>query len=245
MKLTGQLVRAADVGPGQRDEMFTLMASYYEGVERATFDADLDEKEWVIQITDDETGRLKGFSTQMLLAAEVSGSTVRALFSGDTIIESDARAERSLFQISGWFVRSLMEAYPGTELYWFLISKGYKTYRFLPLFFHEFYPRYDAPTPARFAAILDTLAVSKFPTAYDRALGIVKAGSSSCRLRPGVADITPDRLRDRHVRFFAGRNPRHAWGDELCCIAPLTPTNFTRAAYRAMGPQPCVQVTLS
>jgi hypothetical protein len=245
MKLTGRLVRAADIAPSQRGEMFALMESYYEGVERATFDTDLDEKGWVIQISDDETGGLKGFSTQMLLEADVSGRTVRALFSGDTIIESSARAERCLFQVSGWFVRSLMDTCPGAELYWFLISKGYKTYRFLPLFFHNFYPRYDAPTPARFAAVIDALAGSKFPTAYDRALGIVKAGPSSCRLRPGTADITPDRLRDPHVRFFAERNPRHARGDELCCIAPLTPANLTRAAYRAMGPEPCVPVTLS
>jgi hypothetical protein len=60
-----------------------------------------------------------------------------------------------------------------------------------------------------------------------------------------MADITPDRLRDPHVQFFARRNPRHALGDELCCIAPLTPGNFTPAAYRAMGPRPRMQVTLS
>ena len=65
MNPTGQLVRVADVGPHQREEMFALMQAYYEGVERATFEADLDEKEWVIRILDAETNRLKGFSTQM------------------------------------------------------------------------------------------------------------------------------------------------------------------------------------
>jgi hypothetical protein len=225
--------------------MFALMGSYYEGTGRATFDADLDEKEWVIQILDETTGRLMGFSTQMLVEVVVSGRTVRALFSGDTIVASDARGERSLFQVSGWFVRSLISTFPDTELYWFLISKGYKTYRFLPLFFHEFYPRYDAPTPARFAEVLDALAGTKFPAAYDRALGVVRAGPDACRLRPGMADLTPDRLRDPHVRFFAARNPRHALGDELCCIAPLTPANLTRAAHRAMGPEPRAQVALS
>jgi hypothetical protein len=245
MKPAGQLVRTADITPSQREEMFALMESYYEGVERATFDADLDEKEWVIQILDEETNRLKGFSTQMLLEVEVSGRIVHALFSGDTIVDRSARGERSLFQVSGWFVRSLMNIYPRAELYWFLISKGYKTYRFLPLFFHEFYPRYDVPTPTRFAAVIDALAGYKFSASYDRALGIVKAGPCSCRLRPGMADITLDRLGDPHVGFFAERNPRHALGDELCCIAPLTPANFTPVAYRAMGPRPRMQMTLS
>jgi hypothetical protein len=244
MKPTGQLVRAADVTPSQRDEMFALLESYYEGVERATFDADLDEKEWVIQIIDEETSCLKGFSTQMLLEVEVSGRTIRALFSGDTIVDQDARSERSLFQVSGWLVRSLIDAYSGAELYWFLISKGYKTYRFLPLFFHEFYPRYDAPTPPQLVEVIDALAGWKFPGAYDRARGIVRAGLDSCRLRPGIAEITPERLLDPHVRSFVERNSGHAQGDELCCIAPLTAGNLTPAAHRAMGPRPRVRMTI-
>jgi hypothetical protein len=245
MKPRGQLVRVADLTAGQRQEIFALMKSYYENVERGTFEADLDEKEWVIQVLDEATNHLKGFSTQMLLQVTVSGRSIRALFSGDTIIDSDVRRERTLLQVSGWFVRSLMSAYPAEELHWFLISKGYKTYRFLPLFFHEFYPRYDVPTPARFAAVLDALAGNKFPAGYDSAAGIVRAGPCACRLRRGVADITPDRLNDPHVRFFAQRNPRHSFGDELCCIAPLTLSNLTRAAYRAMGSEPPVQVALS
>ena len=244
MTFTGQLVPTADLTLDRREEMFALMESYYEGIDRATFDADLAEKEWVIQILEETTNRLKGFSTQMLLEVEVAGRTVHALFSGDTIVASDARGERCLFQVSGWLVRDLIDTHPGAELYWFLISKGYKTYRFLPLFFQEFYPR-QAPTPARLAAVLDALASRKFPTAYQPALGIVKAGPCACRLRPGIADITPERLRDPHVQFFARRNPQHALGDELCCLAPLTPGNFTPAALRAMGPRPRMQVTLS
>ncbi len=245
MKPAGQLVRVADISPSQRDEMFALMTSYYEGIERATFEADLDEKEWVIQILDEDTNRLKGFSTQMLLKVDVSGRSVHALFSGDTIVDRDVRGERTLLQVSGWFVRSLMTNYPGLDLYWFLISKGYKTYRFLPLFFREFYPRYDMPTPARFTAIIDALAGAKFAFAYERETALVRAGPHSCRLRPGAADITPDRLLDPHIRYFAERNPRHALGDELCCIAPLTPDNFTAAAHRAMGPQPRMQMCLA
>jgi hypothetical protein len=57
-------------------------------------------------------------------------------------------------------------------------------------------------------------------------------------LRSGVAEITEQRLRDPHVRFFAERNPGHASGDELCCIAPLTRENFTPAAYRVIGSTP-------
>ena len=54
---------------------------------------------------------------------------------------------------------------------------------------------------------------------------------------PEVADVTPERLRDPHVAFFVRRNPGHARGDELCCLAPLTRANFTPAAYRVIGPE--------
>jgi hypothetical protein len=236
--MTGQLVSVAEITPGQRAEMFALMEAYYENAERATFEADLAEKDWVILVLDEHTNRLQGFSTQMLIPLEFGGRTIRALFSGDTIVDRAARGQRSLFRVSGWFLRSLLNAHPHDELYWFLISKGYKTYRFLPLFFHEFYPRHDVPTPPRVAAVIDALATHKFLAAYDGAAGIVRAAPDSCRLRLGVADISAERMSDPHVRFFAECNPRHADGDELCCLAPVTLENFTPAANRAMGAEP-------
>ena len=66
---------------------------------------------------------------------------------------------------------------------------------------------------------------------------MVRAGPGKDRLRPGVADPPGGRLRDPHVRFFLERNPGHAAGDELCCIAPLTRSAFTEAAYRVIGPE--------
>ena len=57
-------------------------------------------------------------------------------------------------------------------------------------------------------------------------------------LRRGIAEITQDRLPILSVRFFGGRNPGHARGDELCCLAPLTRTNFTEAAFRVINAVP-------
>ena len=66
----------------------------------------------------------------------------------------------------------MLDAHAGTDLYWFLISKGYKTYRFLPVFFHEFYPRWDVPTPSWARAMLDAVARALFPEDYDGEKGI-------------------------------------------------------------------------
>ena len=40
----------------------------------------------------------------------------------------------------GHFMLRMLKEHRGTPVYWFLISKGYRTYRFLPVFFNRFYP---------------------------------------------------------------------------------------------------------
>lgn len=238
MRLQGRLLSVADVTPAQRDAMFALMDRHYENVRRRAFDADLDEKQWVILLLDPATDEVCGFSTQGVLHAAAAGRPVKALFSGDTIVDRARWGDPALAHVWGRLALSLIDAAPDAELYWFLISKGYKTYRFLPLFFHEFYPRRDAITPTGMRQVLDALARRKFPADYDAAAGVVRAGPGKDRLRPDVAEVTPERLRDPHVAFFVGRNPSHARGDELCCLAPLTRANFTAAAYRVIGPEP-------
>lgn len=235
MRLASRLVPIAEVTRGERAQMFALMDRYYENVARARFEADLEEKQWVILVVDSASGNVRGFSTQVLLDAAPAGRPIRALFSGDTIVARDIRGQNPLAHEWGLLALALIDAHPGTELFWFLISKGYKTYRFLPVFFHEFYPCCTRPAPGWARAAIDDLGRSRFPGSYDARAGLVKAGPHKDRLRPGVADVAPRRLLDPHVRFFIERNPGHAAGDELCCIAPLTRANFTPAAWRVIG----------
>ena len=238
MRLAARIVEVANVTPSQRDEMFVLMHDHYANVHRHFFEADLAEKLWVILVKDPATDRLRGFSTQTMLDAEIDGRLIKALFSGDTIIHRECWGDSALSRAWGRFALALIDTYPGEELYWFLISQGYKTYRFLPLFFHDFYPRHETPTPGRVRAVIDTLARGRYPGAYDAVHGVVRAMPLQYRLRPGLADLTPERLRDPHVSFFRVCNPGHSRGDELCCLAPLTRANFTPAAYRVIGPEP-------
>jgi hypothetical protein len=238
MKLIGRLVDTVDLTSQDRDAMFGLMDRHYAQVCRAAFEADLDEKRWVVQVLDPRTEAVCGFSTQMLLDVDVAGRPVKALFSGDTIVAREHWGDSALAHVWGRLALSLMDAFGEAELYWFLISKGYKTYRFLPVFFHEFYPRYDAPTPIWAREVIDVLGRARYPAAYDPTAGIIRAGPEKDRLRDGVADITPERLRDPHVRFFVQQNPGHLQGEELCCLAPLVRNNFTTAAHRVLGPQP-------
>ena len=240
MKLIGSLLRVGAVTPCQREQMFALMDRHYHNMNRARFESDLDEKHWVILVRDARE-QVCGFSTQMLLEADAAGRPIKALFSGDTIVDRRHWGDGALAHVWGKLALSLIDTCPDDELYWFLISKGYKTYRFLPLFFHDFYPRPDQPASAWAVEVLDALGRRKYPGLYDPRGGIVRASEHKDRLRDDVAPVTAARLRDRWVRFFVERNPDHIHGEELCCLAPLTRANFTPAAYRVIGPAAVLQ----
>ena len=207
MKLFGSLVPLAEVTPRQRQQMFELMDRHYAGVQRSAFEADLDEKQWVIQVFDPACGALCGFSTQTVLDAAADGRPIKALFSGDTIIDRAHWGDPALSHVWGRLALSLIDGWPDRELFWFLISQGYRTYRFLPVFFHEFYPAFDRPTPVWARHAIDALARHKFPRDYRPASGVIEAGSRQYRLRPQVGELTAERLRDPHVRFFSRAKP--------------------------------------
>ncbi len=233
-QLAGCLVPIGELTGNQRDEMFRLMDRHYVNVLREIFDKDLDEKDQVILMTDPVSQQILGFSTQLLVDLVIDSRPVRILFSGDTIVDPRYWTRNPLATIWGRWVLELIDD-AAMPLYWFLISKGYKTYRFLPLFFNEFFPVFDRATPSWASHLIQEFGNWKYPNQFDPELGLLRTRPESCRLRPGVADLHPSRLHDDHVRFFAQANPDHARGDELCCVAALTRENFTNAAYRVIA----------
>lgn len=234
MRLKGQLTPLTELSAKRREDMFALFERHYIGATWRQFEADLAEKQWVIEVVDPVDESLRGFSTQCVLQVPAAGETVRALFSGDTIIDREFWGDPALSHVWGHLTLTLIDQHRGERLYWYLLSKGYRTYRFLPVFFHEFYPRHDVTTPKFETAVLHALGRWKFGDAYDAGTGIVRP-REACRLREGLGEIAAARLRDPHVRFFVDTNPGHTHGEELCCLAPLSRENFTLAAWRVIG----------
>ena len=236
--LASSVVAPRDLTVADRRQMYELLRKYFSGTTRAGFDADLREKESVILVRDGRTGRIQGFSTLMRMRSSVDGREVVAFFSGDTIVDRRYWGETLLSRTWGETVLTQAERvvaeYPETSVYWFLICSGYKTWRFLPLFFRKFYPNADTPTPPHIRRILDTLGTAKFGDQYRADQGIVRFRHAT-PLRPGIADVTEERLRDPNVAFFVERNPGHAAGDELACLAALWRSNLTRAAHRLIS----------
>ena len=50
--MNGRLLRRADLRTAERARMFALLSTHFHGVDRCTFDRDLDEKNWVLLFED-------------------------------------------------------------------------------------------------------------------------------------------------------------------------------------------------
>lgn len=210
--------------------MFRLLDAHFTGVTPAVFDRDLAEKNWAILLTDDAR-RIVGFSTLLATPAEHEGERLLVIYSGDTIVARDAWGTPALAR--GWIasVNRIRADFRDRRCYWLLITSGFRTYRFLPVFWREFYPRCDAPTPAHLQRLMHHLAQSRYGSAYDAATGIVRLPTPQ-PLRPGLAGVPVERLQDPHVAFFLERNPGHAAGDELVSLCEIADHNLTRAGQR-------------
>ena len=232
--LSGEVRTVESLSYGERTEMYALMERYYSNVSRTVFERDLSEKEWCILLTD-APGRVRGFSTMMLIRTVVDGRPVAAVYSGDTIIDREHWGESTLSRLWSGHAFDLASSVPEHPVYWFLLSSGYKTYRFLTTFFEEFYPTHDRETPREAKRVMDALATARFPTRFDPEAGVVRPEHPT-PVRPGVADVTGRRLADPHVAFFVSANPGHARGDELVCLTELAVENLTPAGRRMLGP---------
>lgn len=224
--MEGRIVRQEAVGPPTIEAMYELFQKYFVHRDRSTFEADLADKDHVILIY--AGAELVGFSTAQTSLERINGDELPVLFSGDTIVD---RA----YWGSGILERCWLELAVRTSeqhqspLYWFLICSGYRTYRYLPTFFKEFWPRYDAQTPPAAQALLDTLAQRRFGARYQDGVVCLPGGGA---LREGVSPVDERQLRNPDVEFFVKANPGHLRGDELACITRISSDNLTPAGRR-------------
>lgn len=227
--MQAQLVPMQRLLPEDRAGMYALLNQHFVGVRPEVFAADLQQKNWVLLLKQGET--LQGFSTLHFYETTFEGEAIAVVYSGDTIVDPAAWTSSTLPKAWIQAIDSLHRAHPTRKLYWLLICSGFRTYRFLPVFWQEFYPRYDRPTPPRAQALLDQLIAVEAGSDYDPARGIVRF-SHPHQLRDRLQGIPAERQNDPHIQFFAQRNPGHAAGDELVCLTEIHPDNLTRAGRR-------------
>jgi hypothetical protein len=209
--------------------MRALLERFFEGVTAEQFERDLAEKNWVLRIRSE--GRLVGFSTLHAGTEITDAGAINVIYSGDTIMAPEAWGTPVLAQ--GWIalVRRAQAALPPGPCRWLFLSSGFRTYRFLPVFWKTFWPRFDAPTPPAVRAEMAELARRRFGEQFVEPDGVVRFARPQ-RLRSGLVEVPPGRVENPHVRFFLEKNPRHSAGDELVCIADLDNANLTSAGWR-------------
>ena len=224
--LKGKILAVKDLSEQQIKTMFEIMKEYYENMMWDNFINDLMHKCDVVLLCD-ETGDIHGFST---LAVFLHGEHIQLLFSGDTIVEKEYWGSNDLS--SAWVNNAFkyVEKFDG-KTYWLLLTKGYKTYKFLHTFFEDFYPCVDMDTPRDLQTVIDRFANEQFGEKYQN--GIFVEGKDF--LSEEFDDLDEIKLKNKHTSFFLEKNPNYKNGDELVCIAQLSLDNLNKWGRKMLG----------
>ena len=228
--MKGKVVKREEIGSEMRVSMHDLFCQQFDGVSFDVFSRDLERKNWVLLLQNEE-GALCGFSSMDLYDVDVDGQTITVVYSGDTVVNSETWSDSALSYYWMGAIDYLRRLYRKERLYWFLLVSGYRTYRFLPVYSATFYPRHDEVTPDNIQLIMDTVASARFGNDYNPETGIVHLDAPAI-LKGDYRGIPENRLSDPHVAYFAERNPGHEHGDELVCFSILAEDELTRLGRR-------------
>jgi len=203
----------------RRGQMHELFGRYYESVSEAVFFADLAGKQQVILMLG-AGDILLGFSTIQLIEGDLGGRRSVTLFSGDTVIDHRAWGQKSLQRAFVSFIVKLKLRNPRARVFWFLITKGFKTYLLIQRNFRCF-PNHAGPTPPETQALLNEVARLKYPENFDSGRGVICFPHCVGKVKEEFEDLDSKSLADPDIAFFMGANPGARNGDELCCLAEV------------------------
>lgn len=218
-ELTGDLVA----------RMARLYLGYFDGSSEAIFRKDLREKDEVILLFANQ--ELVGFTALHRFLSTHEGRVVRVVYSGDTIVDKPHWGQQQLSR--AWITRigQIKAEAPDIPLFWLLLVKGHRTYKYLPVFGRSFYPHWSDARPD--LQILATrLAKERFGNAYDAPSGIVVFPESRGHLKPQISEPTPEEMTKPATRFFLLANPGFRIGHELVCVCELERSNMKPLAAR-------------
>jgi hypothetical protein len=216
--------------------MSALFLRHYDGVAEPEFQADLDRKTDVLLVS--HGAEVIGFTASEIYERTWEGRPVRVLYSGDTVVDRAHWGQQAL--AFAWIERlgRLSRERPEAALYWFVIVKGHRTFKFLPTFGKSFFPHWSIDR-SDLKPLADFLAREKFGADYDAGRGVVAFARSRGHLTAAIAEPSAaERGRDS-VRFFLERNPGYAQGHELVCLCELSEENMRPLTRRLFAKAAC------
>lgn len=224
-RLTSQCVERSLLSEEDLAAMWRLYAHYYGGTSERLFRKDLEHKTHVF-LCRDAAGEIGGFSTVEVGRHLFEGRETGILFSGDTIV-SDQFWNRNDLAIS-WirFASEQKLLAPDRPLFWFLIVKGHRTYRYMSVFGKRYYPAPGWPTPTRIKTLMDELARDRFGDSWVEEDGVVRFQSSRGFLKSPWVEVPEAAQKREEVAFFLQKNPGFRKGDELACLCEVDRPNM-------------------
>jgi hypothetical protein len=230
MRLNARIVAKPDLGKVLMGDLFALYARYYSPVDSTVFAADLARKSYCITLTDDQ-GQVCGFSTVQHLSLQTSSGEIAVLFSGDTVIDRPWWGEQTL--PFAWIEQAgrIKAQSPETPLYWLLITKGHRTFRYLPAFAKLYHPQMNTTESLR--DLTEEIATQVFGSRFDQTRGVL-CPDVTCptALRPEFHGLDVAHSQNPQVQFFVSQNPGYALGEELVCLCELSAENLRPWALR-------------
>jgi hypothetical protein len=223
ISIRASLMPLKDITQDNVREMFGVFFKYYHNADMETFRRDLNSKDGAIIIRRNDNKAIAGFSTYRKLELEHKGRKVFAVFSGDTIVEREFWGNTALhFAAVRYVIREKIK-FLRAPLYWFLISKGYKTYLIMANNVSNYFPRYDRKWDTDMKELLDMCCMMMFRDNYHPDEGVLRFGEGSQRLKCNVAEITGEMKRKYpKIAFFEKMNPTWRDGTELPCLGEIT-----------------------
>ena len=232
-KLYHKTLKITELEESQKESMFKVFNRYYNNVSYEQFLSDLKSKDAVFLLLDRKENIIRGFST----IVEINENGYCGVFSGDTIIEKEYWGQGTLGVafLKYLFMKKLRN--PFKKLYWFLISKGFKTYLLMANNFPNHWPRHEKQIDEKNKDILDTFSKTLYPEDYVQEKGIISfSNKEKDSLKECVAPITEEMKKaNKRINFFSTQNENWQKGDELCCIAEMTLTMPFRYQYKIVS----------
>ncbi len=215
--------RVEDLSEDDYLDMERLYLSHYDGASAKQVRTDLQDKDEAILVHSQD--ELVGFTTLKVYEHVWQGRSIRVIYSGDTIVDRAHWGQQIL--AFTWIAKmgSLKRESPDLPMYWFLIVKGHRTYKYLPVFGKSFYPHWNIDR-SDLKPLADDLAKMRFGMDYNPVTGIVEFAQSKGHLKSEIALPTEEEKTKDAVRFFLERNPNYTRGHELVCLCELSEQNM-------------------
>lgn len=223
------IVKVSDIPNATLDAMCRLYLTYYDNSDAERFRSDLALKKEALLVYKQQL--LVGFTLYTVYRETWRNTALRILYSGDTVVDRAHWGQQTL--AFSWISRAgqIKRLEPDTPLYWFLIVKGHRTYRYLPTFSQTFHPHWSRPS-RNLKLLADWLAEKKFGKDYDRTNGIIAFHPSRGHLKENYARPTPREASKDAVKYFLQRNPGYTHGHEMVCLCELSDENLKPLARR-------------